>query len=179
MYMSRRTLVTLALLSSSGRSPAQSPSDARVKARLALALARFTQWPTSAFNGPDEPLLLCVLNRSDTLALAFDELSGQTVAGRPIRIIHSPDRSFSGCHALFVHESAERRAPGVNSVLSSLGSSPVLTIGDAEGFCLRGGMVELVNVNDAMRLDVNLKSLRVAQLSLSSQVLKLARQIRE
>ena len=56
---------------------------------------------------------------------------------------------------------------------------PLLTISDTEGFAARGGMVELVDDNDSIRLDVNLRALRASQLGLSSQVLKLARQVRE
>ena len=40
-------------------------------------------------------------------------------------------------------------------------------------------MVELVDDNDSIRLDVNLRALRASLLDLSSQVLKLARQVRE
>jgi hypothetical protein len=179
MRLTRRTLLTSALFACGLGARAQSPSDARVKARLALALARFTQWPSTAFAGPTEPLVMCVVSRSDVLAEAFTELAGQTVAGRPIKIVQMPDKSFGGCHVLFLHDAAERSAAASAPILSSLVASPVLTIGDAEGFSSRGGMVELVNINDTMRLDVNLKSLRAAQLSLSSQVLKLARQVRE
>lgn len=179
MRLTRRALLTTALLAWPPGVRAQSPSDARVKARLALSLARFTQWPATAFAGPAEPLAMCVMNRSDTLAAAFAELAGQTVAGHPIKIVDSPNLSHRGCHVLFVHESADRGGAAAARVLSDVAASPVLTIGDAEGFSSRGGMVELVNVNDVMRLDVNQKSLRAAQLSLSSQVLKLARQVRE
>lgn len=158
---------------------AQTPGDARVKARLALALARFTQWPGTSFSGPSDPLVMCVLSRSDSLLDAFAELSSQTVASRPIKLQLAPDKSFTGCHLVFVHESVERSGAAVASSLAALAAMPVLTISDADGFSSRGGMVELVNINDAMRLDVNLKSLRAAQLQLSSQVLKLARQVRE
>ncbi len=179
MRLTRRTLLTSALFAWGFDVRAQSPSDARVKARLALALVRFTQWPSAAFAAPTEPLVMCVVSRSPVLAEAFNELAGQTVAGRPIKVVQTPDKSFGGCHVLFLHDSAERNAAPSLSILTSLGASPVLTIGDAEGFSSRGGMVELVNINDTMRLDVNLKALRTAQLSLSSQVLKLARQVRE
>jgi hypothetical protein len=40
-------------------------------------------------------------------------------------------------------------------------------------------MVELVAVDDAIRFDIHMGALRRARLSLSSQVLKLARQVRE
>ena len=56
---------------------------------------------------------------------------------------------------------------------------PVLTLGTVDGFIARGGMVEIVNGDDSLRFDVNLKTLRAAQLGVSSQVLRLARQVRE
>lgn len=158
------------------RAHAQSPNDARVKARLALTLSRFTQWPTAAFNAPTDPLLLCLVHRNESMAEAFAELAGQTAGSRTVKVSSNPDKLPGACHVLFIHESAERVGP---SLLLAVASSSVLTIGDSEGFAARGGMVELVNVNDTMRLDVNLKSLRASQLALSSQVLKLARQVRE
>ena len=40
-------------------------------------------------------------------------------------------------------------------------------------------MVEFVPVNDSIRFDINMAAVRQAQLTISSQVLKLARQVRE
>jgi hypothetical protein len=141
-----------------------------------LTLARFTQWPASAFSSPSDPLQLCLLHRSPQIAEAFAELEAQTVAGRAVRVKGNPDKVASNCHVVFIHESAELAGLGLGS---AYGATPILTVGDSAGFSSRNGMVELVNVDDATRLDVNLKALHAAQLGLSSQVLKLARQIRE
>jgi len=173
-YSRRLFLASSLLLVAAAR--AQSPVEARLKARLAFTLARFTQWPASAFAGPADALTICVLHRDAALGEAFAELAGQTVAGRPIKVVGNPDKALSACHVLFVHETVDRSAAGA---LDALAATPVLTIGDAEGFSAGGGMVELVNVNDALRMDVNLKALRTARLGLSSQVLKLARHVRE
>lgn len=164
---------TLALAAGVG---AQTPSDARVKAKLAFNMARFTEWPAGAFSSATEPLSMCLLHRSEALAAAFGELQGQMLAGHPIRLQLNPTKDLGSCHLLFVQDVAERASAGL---LAKLGTPPVLTIGDGDGFATRGGMIELVNVNDTMRFDVNLSTLRTAQLLLSSQVLKLARQVRE
>lgn len=174
MFLSRRSLVVAALLPGFG-AHAQTLNEARVKAKLALTLARFTQWPSTVFASPADPLVLCVVHRSETLITAFVELGGQTVAGHPVKVT-TVLPTEGPCHALFVHESAER---GGAVALGAVTAQPVLTIGDGDGFSTRGGMVELVNINDAIRLDVNLKVIRTARLDLSSQVLKLARQVRE
>lgn len=155
---------------------AQSLSEARVKVRLALVLARFTQWPATALGAPGEPFQVCVFGRSDTLSDAFTEIAGQTVAGRPVRLSLQPDRNLTGCHLLYLHGAAGRAGA---AALSPAPSAPILTIADDEGFAARGGMVELVNVNDTLRLDINLRAVRSAQLVVSSQVLKLALQVRE
>jgi hypothetical protein len=175
MSSSRRAFIGTCLFGQAAGVAAQAPADARVKARLTLTLARFTQWPASSFATATEPLVICVLHRNPTLGEAFAELSGQTVSGHPVRVVVNPDKGLAICQVLFVHESAERAGSGAAGEVAL----PMLTIGDAEGFSTRGGMVELVNVNDATRLDVNLRALRAAQLGLSSQVLKLARNIRE
>ena len=147
-----------------------------MKARLVLTLARFTEWPGLAAAPAGAHLSMCAMQRNVQIAEAFTELGGQTAAGRTVRVDVGIDKAHAGCHVLFVHESAERA--GAN-LLAVIGNLPVLTVGDGDGFAARGGMVELVNVNDAIRLDVNLRALRAAGLNLSSQVLKLARQVRE
>lgn len=176
MDRSRRRVVAALLLAGGAAPRAQDLNEARVKARLALTLARFTQWPASAFATPQEPLQLCVLHRSEPVGAAFGELAGQTVAGRPVRVLAAPPATLAGCHVLFAHASAGAEAERALALAAGL---PVLTVGDADGFAGRGGMVELVNLNDAIRLDVDLGTLRAARLELSSRVLQLARRVRE
>jgi hypothetical protein len=176
MLLTRRHFVAAALCWQAVPAFAQAPGDARVKARLALTLARFTQWSPAAFAAPSDALTICVMHRSEPLAEAFAELGGQAAAGRPVKVALNPEKLPGGCHVLFIHESSARASA---AALATIADAPILTVSDAEGFAARGGMVELVNVNDAIKLDVNLKALRAAQLGLSSQVLKLARQVRE
>lgn len=155
---------------------AQAPaSEAEAKARFAVTLARFVQWPAGAFATESAPLRLCVLQDSPAVAAAFTGQRGVLVAGRPLSVQLVAPGAPAACELLFVDGSAARdyasNPPG--------GELPMLTIGALDGFLSRGGMVELVNVNDALRFDVNLKALRSAHLGLSGQVLKLARQVRE
>ena len=155
---------------------AQDLNEARVKVRLALSLARFTQWPAGAFGAADDALNVCVAERNDVLASAFREIAGQSVNGRPLRLVAPAPAQAGGCHLLFVHASAGT----AGLVLAdAVAGRPVLTIGDVDGFAARRGMVELVNVNDAIRMDVNLAAIRSGQLELSSRVLQLARRVRE
>lgn len=151
-------------------------SEAEAKARFTITLARFVQWPAHAFASEGAPLRLCVLHNSPAVAAAFVGQQGAVIAGHPLSVQSGAPAGGAGCELLFIDGSAARVfADG----LPPPGNAPLLTIGALDGFLSRGGMVELVNVNDALRFDVNLKALRAAQLGLPGQVLKLARQVRE
>lgn len=155
---------------------AQAPaSEAEAKAKFAVTLARFVQWPAGAFASEAAPLRLCVLQDSPAVAAAFAAQRGVLVGGRALSVILLAPGAPAACELLFVDGSAARSFAGP----APAGEAPMLTIGALDGFLSRGGMVELVNVNDALRFDVNLKALRGAHLGLSGQVLKLARQVRE
>lgn len=159
-----------------GLAGAQAPAELQVKARLVLSLARFVQWP--AVSGPESGVLrLCVASRQTEVFSAFEGFEGQSVASRSVRVVavSGPGPALASCHVLYLHSSSDRAA----ELLTQAGRAPTLIIGDTEGFLAHGGMVELLHTNDAIRFDVNLKALRTAQLELSSQVLKLARQVRE
>lgn len=156
---------------------AQAPtSEAEAKVKFTLTLARFVQWPPATLAADAAPLRLCVLHNSPAVAAAFAGQQGKLVAGRPLIVVSDATTPYSGCDLLFVDGSAARAAVGA---LLGTGERPMFTLGAVDGFLSQGGMVELVNVNDALRFDVNLKALKGAHLGLSGQVLKLARQVRE
>ena len=155
---------------------AQAPSaEAEAKARFVITLARFVQWPAGA---PPEraALRLCVVHHSPALAAAFASREGTAVTGRPLVLVTGESVRPGACDLLFVDASAG--SAGGESAAAFAGQ-PVLTLGTVDGFLSRGGMVELVNVDDALRFDVSLGPLRAARLGLSSQALKLARRVRE
>lgn len=147
--------------------------DAVAKAKFATTLARFVVWP--AASGGDV-MHLCVLHQSPAIAAAFAAYAGSTVLGRKLEVVSNPAPSSTSCDLLFVDSSLQR---GTLRGVETAGLAPTLTVGAVDGFISRGGMVEIVNVNDTLRFDVNLPALRRAGLSLNSQALKLARQVRE
>jgi len=149
---------------------AQAQSEAALKAKLTLSLTRFVQWPGGASS---DTLRVCLAQRDASIAQAFAEADGQMVNGRRIQVVKAPP--VGGCNVLYVHASAER----VPELLRAAASGPVLIVGDADGTLNLGGMVEFVPVNDSIRFDINMAAFRQSQLTVSSQVLKLARQVRE
>lgn len=149
---------------------AQAKTEAALKAKLTLSLTRFVQWP-GASSG--DPLRVCLAQRDAAITQAFAEADGQVINGRRIQIVKAPP--VAGCNVLYVHATAER----VPDLFRGAAGGPILVVGDADGTLNLGGMVEFVPVNDSIRFDINMVAFRQAQLTVSSQVLKLARQVRE
>lgn len=176
----RGLAVCAALLGAAGVGPTQAQGalgDAAAKAKFTVMLSRFVQWPPGVWPAESAPLRVCVIHNSPTVAQAFARHAGETAGGRTVDIVTNPAGAGGAtCNVVFVDASAGRHA-GDAIVRGS--SAPTLVVGTVDGFALQGGMVELVNVNDALRFDVNVAALRNARLGLSSQVLKLARQLFE
>ena len=149
--------------------PGQDTSDAVVKARVALAVARFAELPGAGNSAGS--LRLCLF-WNEAIPQAFRDLTQHKVGTRQLEII--ANAPFGACDVIYVHESVEnwRR-------LLAEPRPAALTIGDPGGFLAGGGMIELVIENDAVRFDVNLKALRKQGIRLPAQVLKLARRVQE
>lgn len=172
--------VTLASVFAAPRSAcAQSAaSEAAVKAAFVYNFAKFTQWPGAAFGGAQAPLVLCVPAMLESaLAQAFGAVDGKSAQGRTIRVRRvARGDELASCHIVYVSDSDARR--GVEA-LRSLGGRPVLTVSDAEGFAETGGMIGLVYVEDRIQFEINVEATEHAGLKLSSQLLRLARIVKD
>jgi YfiR/HmsC-like len=172
-----RAAVPLALAASIGTvticRAADQPSRAeeyRVKAAILYNLAKFVDWPPDALPSPTAPLTLCVLGVDPFGSAIDDAVKGRQVGGRPLVIRRIADVE-PGCHVLFVSTSERKRT---SLVLDRLGTSPVLTVGDGEGFSALGGMIELVTDGDRIRFSINTAAADHAKLHLSARLLAIA-----
>jgi hypothetical protein len=174
----RCTVVLLAVL---GTWVAASPrahagpavTEYQLKAVFLLNFARFVTWPPEAFAAPDAPLVVCVLG-TDPFGSVLDEaLANERIGDRPLaaRRVASADAT-DGCQMLFV---AERDARAHAALLQTLGVRPVLTVGDEGAFARNGGMVGFEIEEGTVRISVNPDALRTAGLTMSSQILRMAR----
>jgi len=150
---------------------AKEASADEIKAAFLYNFIKFVEWPDAAFHTDNPDLTIGILGEGST-GDALESLSGKLVNGRPILL-----RRFAGldeveaCHVLFVPRS--RRAD-LRAVLARVSDSPVLTIGDGEGFAARGGMIALTRAGSRVRFEINLGAARAANLEISSKLLRLA-----
>jgi hypothetical protein len=159
-------------------SVAQSPpvQEYQLKAAFLIKFAIFTEWPGRAFQSKDSPFIIGVLGENPFEG-ALDSLRGKTVNGRMIAVRHYTGvEDAVNCQVLFISGSEKDALP---HVIQSLEGIPVLTVGDQEGFCRKGGMINMIPVEKNIRFEVNNSAARMAGLRISSQILKLARKIYE
>ncbi|OQX09074.1 MAG: hypothetical protein BWK80_47330 [Desulfobacteraceae bacterium IS3] len=143
-----------------------------VKAAFLYNFAKFVQWSDTAFKSPDEPLVLCILGESP-FGNALGTIENKEVLNKrklSVKLCKNI-RDVSVCHILFISSSEEEN---LSSILSVIKTMPMLTVSDTEGFAQRGVMINLINMDNKLRFEVNTDAVNKMPFRLSSQLLKLA-----
>jgi hypothetical protein len=155
-----------------------SPTEARVKAAFVFNFARYAEWPRDAFADRGSPLVIGVLEPS-ALADALEEaLRDKVVHGRPValRRFREAGEIDAPLHLLVMAGAGPRVTPGLPAFVMT---SPVLTVGAAEGFCRRGGAVNFYLDDGRVRFETNPDVIARQGLTMSSSLLRLARIVRD
>jgi hypothetical protein len=177
--LQRSLLVMLAVAFlgvSSGTMWAQSTSDEyQVKAAFLFHFAQLVQWPTDAPSDGGISLLVCTLGNDPFRGELENTIAGKQIGSRILRIRHVKSlQDAGGCNMLFIGKGEGKRIP---SPLANLRNTPVLTIGEAEGFLGTGGMIRLCLDGKKVRFEINREAAESARLKISSQLLLLAKSI--
>lgn len=142
----------------------------QAKAVFLFNSAQFVSWPSS--QASDTPLVIGILG-DDPFGSYLDEtVRGQKVNDRSL-IIQRFRRGTEprDCHVLFISQSERDR---VAQIISSLKGRSVLTMSDIEGFAELGGMIELLTEKSKVRMRINLKAVKAANLKISSKLLRVS-----
>lgn len=148
------------------------PTEYQVKLAYLYNLGRFVQWPVKGGAKAGATFPICVLG-VDPFGRSLDQaITGQAINGMSViaRRVSTPEQALD-CRVLFISSSEDA---ALNDVLSTLGSAGVLTVSDMPQFIERGGMVGFLLQNNRVRFEVNLDAAKSAGLTFSSQLLKLA-----
>lgn len=151
-----------------------SVDEDQVKAAFLYNAPKFVDWPPEALSSSS--FIIGVLG-DDPFGPWLDQLAGRTVKGKKVvvRRITSLDLAAE-CQLLFIAASEQRRLP---TVLGRLRKMPLLTVSDIDGFAFAGGMLELSMERNRLAFIVNNRQAKRQGLKISSQMLKLAREIVE
>jgi hypothetical protein len=167
-----RLLPFLLLLSLAPSAPAQTAEvrEYQVKAVFLYNFALFVDWPPSAFEEPQSPLVIGILG-TDPFGDYLDEaVRNERVNNRPM-VIRRFRRveDITICHILFISPSTSGQ---LEHVLASLKGRSILTVSDVDGFSQLGGMIRFVEEKNKIRLRINLEAAKAAGLRISSKLLR-------
>jgi hypothetical protein len=166
------TFLTLFGVESSAVSAEGVSREYPLKAVFLLNFARFTDWPTNAFDRPESPLVIGILG-SDPFGPMLDlAIENEQVKGRKFVIERYPRLAdLRTCHILFIGQSEINH---LDKIETELKTRPILTVSDIENSAERGVCEQFITENNKIRLRINTDSLKIAKLTVSSKVLRLA-----
>jgi hypothetical protein len=143
-----------------------------LKAVFLINFAQFTDWPDSAFDAPDSPLVIGVLGDDPFGALLNDAVRDETMNGRKFVVRrYRRVQDIQACHILFISQSEASR---LDKIVHDLKGKPVLTVSDIENSAGRGVCVWFLTENNKIHLRINLASLKDANLTMSSKLLRVS-----
>lgn len=147
-----------------------------IKAAFLYNFTKFVEWPPEAFKDGVSPINLCILG-TDPFGKALRSISDKTVKGRKLNIKY-PTRveEITGCHVLFIGASEREN---LRQIMSFLKGSAILTVSDTEKFAERGGIINFIMVENKIKFEINPDAAQQCGLKISSQLLRLARIVKE
>lgn len=152
-----------------------SSNEYAVKAAFLFHFAQFVEWPESAFQDANSPLIYCTIGEDPFQGALDASLKGKTIGARSLQVRHLKQvQDAQGCHLIFVSGDDKRQIPGT---LSLLQGNPILTVGESERFVQEGGVISFCMEENKIRFQINLEAAEKANLRISSRLLTLAKTV--
>lgn len=150
-------------------------SEGEIKAAFIYNFIKFVEWPAHSFSTAGQHIVICILGQ-DGVTRALEKVSGKIAQGKTIRVKHIADPAeVAQFHALYIGQSEKDRA---RSIIKAI-PKHVLTISDLQFFAASGGMINFYTEEKKISFVINLGAVERAGLKFSSQVLRLARIVKE
>jgi hypothetical protein len=147
-------------------------SEYAVKAAYLFNFGKFVRFTPSEAITERKNFDICIVG-NDPFGRTLDGLTAnERLDGKPVRVLRLNDVTEArSCAIAYISASEGTR---IKSDVDTLRGQQVLTVSDAAQFLEQGGMIQFVIIENHVRFAVNLEGARGAQLSLSSELLKVA-----
>lgn len=169
-HVAARTIMMILLVFQAGLVRADL-TEGQVRAGFLYNVAKFVEWPASAFSTNDSPLVLCTHALRPEVDSAVHFLSGRMVGERVIRLEREPEDTRE-CHILYLGKVS---SSALRDKVSPEGS--VLVVSDEPGTIRQGSAVEIFLVGKSLAFSVNLSACRRAKVKLGAPLLRLAHEV--
>lgn len=139
--------------------------DQALKAAFLVRFVDFVAWPPGTAGNNFN---VCLSASHDFGTAVHEATRGTSVRGRTVVVRHLANTDpVNDCQVLFI-------AGADTHLLPLTRRRPILTVGEAVGFCQRGGVINLRTVDHRVRFEVSLLHARDGGLVIDPQLLRLA-----
>jgi hypothetical protein len=164
-------LVLFATVTATADEP--SAKEHELKAAYIYNFAKFTTWPSASFATPDAKLVVGIVGSEQVAAALASQVKSRTVSGHSIEVRSlAANQNIADLHILYTANDVS-----LVSLRQAFVTPGLLTIGDTERFAADGGIIRFVILEDHLQFEINSGAAKRADLTLSSQLLMLARTV--
>ncbi|WP_293266974.1 YfiR family protein [Neptunomonas sp.] len=150
---------------------AQSADIYQLKAALLYNFTKFTKWPNGSIK---KSMAVCYF--SERYKPGMERLSGKKISQLKISIKQIKNiNDVEHCNLLFIDKSQREI---LNRLFIKVKGKPILTVSDISGFYDEGGMIEITVRDNRLRFLIDLEAVGGSDIVLSSQMLKLAVEVK-
>ncbi len=145
-------------------------SQELVKMAFLYNFSRYISWPESVFETEHSPFTICLNADQKLISLMELTLEDKTINSRTYEVKKvSDNKLLSGCQIYFI--SAERYKN--NLKIPAKEALSLLSVSDYDGFAGQGGMIEIKQQDQRLKLLVNLEIVKKSDLRIRSNLLNL------
>ena len=148
----------------------------KVEAAYLRNFAHYVTWPDDVFPNSSAPWQIVVLGPDPFGDVLESTLQGRIEQGRSFEVSRAEKlKDLPSCQILYI---AYRDAMRRRAVLSGLKDKPVLTVSDAPEFLSEGGVIQF-EVNDRVRMSINLDQAHAISLTIQTPMLEVSSKVLE
>ena len=147
----------------------------QVKAVFFFNLAKFISWPTPFEDTQSDYFSIGIFGHSRFDDYLEQDVGDETIYGRPVRIKHYASLAEiqeQPCRLLFIASDQIPIWPQIREIALH---HRILTVGDVDDFCRRGGIVNLRASARKILIEINMQEAIGSGIGVSSKLLKLGR----
>ena len=193
------TLITLALIAVSVAIPGMADSatnrEYKIKAAFLYNFINFADWPEAKIADSNQPIIIGIIGSRDFLK-ALKPAQHKKAKGRKIVVKYFPGyekprnsqdtndaqwnkkmEALKSCHVLLLCNCDFGPIESSGRIIRALKGSPVLTVGETDGFLESGGMINFLMEDEKVRFEINNTAARQAKLKIRSKLLRLAKRV--
>jgi hypothetical protein len=147
----------------------------KVKAAYLFNFTKYVEWPSSAFEKSEAPILIGILGQDPFGEVMEDTVADRRVGKRSVEVRRSRRiDELRNCHVIFICATEREK---LARILGTLRGTYALTVSEIPQFCNSGGMVSFLLEKGVVRFDINLENAEQAGLKISARMLMTARNV--